>query len=156
MLEFDYSTRLAELIRSIDWQIRLPPDWDDFFGDKGVASSCHDDRRRHQRMNVRTPGLMWFAKTLPNFPREAEPVGIYTRDLSRRGLGLVTPTQLYPEEILRIVLQTFWLEVRVVSCRRVAEACFIVGAELVKQYPPGPEAFEVREFTLTADQPLTV
>ncbi len=141
MLVFDYSAGFAALIRAIDWQIRLPPEWDDFFHEKGIASSCHDDRRRHQRMNVRTPALLWFERPLPAFPRDRRPVGIYTRDLSRRGVGLITPMQLYPEEIVRAVLKTFWVEVRVVSCRRVTEACYIAGTELVTQHAPGRAAF---------------
>lgn len=141
MLDFDYSAGFAALIRAIDWRIRLPPEWDVFFHEKGIASSCHADPRRHQRMNVRTPGLLWFERPLPAFPRDRSPVGIYTRDLSRRGLGLVTPMQLYPEEIIRAVLTTFWVEVRVVSCRRVSEACYIAGTELISQHAPGRAAF---------------
>ena len=147
MLGFDYSARLRQLIGQIEWQIRLPEAWDTFFDERGVAASSQSDRRRHQRMNVRTPGVMWFCETIRQIPRPAEPVGVYTRDLSRRGVGLVAPLQLFPEERLRVALQTFWVELRVVSCRRVTDACYIVGNELVAQHPPGPEAFTLPTVT---------
>ncbi len=149
MLDFDYSARLRELTHAIDWNIRLPPEWDDFFDEKGVAAPCHNDRRRHQRLKARTPALLWFVQPLPAFPRSDQPIGIFTRDLSRRGLGLVTPIALYPAEIVRVVLVTFWVEVRVANCRRVNDACYIVGTELVAQYPASPEAFETPSLTTT-------
>lgn len=141
MLDDDYETRFGQLIRSLDWDIELPPEWGDFFAERGKLGTRLEDDRRHQRMMVRVYGALWFTGPLPSLPRPDTPVGIYTRDFSRRGFGFLSSMQLFPEEIVRVVLPTFWVEVRIVRARRFTASCYLAGAELVSQHDPSPEAF---------------
>jgi len=142
MLEFNYSEQLDSLIQRLDWRIELPPDWVKFFEESGTSASVAGDKRNNSRMCIRTLAVSHYETTLPSIPRAAETLGVYIRDFSRRGCGLISPVQMYPEEIVRIVLATFWIRLKVVRARRVGPACYEIGGELIEQNQPGPEAFE--------------
>ncbi len=143
MLEIDYSTQLGNLIQSIDWGIELPVEWSEYFEERGEVASYADDERHNQRLKIRTHGVLWFDQPLPFCPRSEDPVGIYTRDFSRQGAGFLAPFEIYPEEQLRIVLPTFWVQLHVVRARRITSKCYEVGATLIQRHDPGPEAFQL-------------
>jgi hypothetical protein len=68
-------------------------------------------------------------------------VGTYTRDFSRWGCGFLTTEQLFPEERVRIVLPTFWVQLLVVRTRRITSKCYESGGKLIRTYEPDPRAF---------------
>jgi len=143
MLDDDYKTRFGELIQSLSWDIELPVQWNDFFAERGALGTLpEDERRRHQRMRVRVRGALFFLEPLPFLQRTRDPIGIYSREFSRRGLGFLTSQQIFPEEVVRIVLPTFWLDVRIVQTRRFSPKCYLAGAQLVRQYAVSLEAFD--------------
>lgn len=141
MLEIDYSTQLGELIQSVDWDIELPIEWTDYFQERGEVASFVDDDRNNQRLKIRTHGILWFEKSLPFRTRNESPLGIYTRDFSRRGAGFLAPFELYPEEIVRVALPTFWVRLHVVRARRITSMCYEIGAMLLQRLDPSPDAF---------------
>lgn len=143
MLEVDYSTQFGKLIETIDWSIELPVEWSDYFEQRGEVPSYADDERHNRRLKVRAYGALWFEKTLPSFQRASEPVGVYTRDFSRQGVGFLSPVEIYPEEQVRIALPTFWMQLHVVRTRRITSKCFEVGAILIHRHDPHLEAFDV-------------
>jgi hypothetical protein len=143
VLEINYSAVLDELIRSIHWSVELPVEWSDYFQQRGEVASFGADERHHQRLKVRTYGVLWFEQSLPFRPRSAEPVGIYTRDFSRQGAGLLAPMEVYPEERVRIVLPTFWMQLHVVRARRITSRCYELGSRLIRRHDPSPAAFEL-------------
>ena len=143
MLEVDYSAKFGELLSSVSWEIELPIEWSDYFEERGEVASYVEDQRNNQRLKVRTHGLLWFEKTLPFLNRKCDVMGIYTRDFSRHGCGFLTPFQLYPEEQVRIVLPTFWVNLHVVRARRITSKCYEVGAQLLRRMDPDPTAFDV-------------
>ncbi|MGI9472504.1 MAG: hypothetical protein ACR2NZ_13265 [Rubripirellula sp.] len=145
MLGIDYSTQLGQVIASIDWCIELPIEWSDYFQQRGEHCSYADDERNNQRLKIRAFGALWFDQSLPFRPRSSAPMGIYTRDFSRQGAGFLAPVELYPEEHVRIVLPTFWVQLRVVRTRRITAQCFEIGAVLLKRHDPGNEAFVIPE-----------
>ena len=93
-------------------------------------------------MRVRTQAVLHFETLLPSIPRASEPLGVYIRDVSRRGIGFVSPVQIYPEETVRILLATFWIRLLVVRARRVGPGCYEIGGELTEQNQPNVEAFD--------------
>ncbi|GEM_PF-1281222 len=146
MLDYDYEAQFGELIESLVWEIELPAQWSDFFVERGALSTLpEDERRRHQRMRVRVRGALWFLEPLPFLKRSHEPIGIYTREFSCKGIGFLTAKQMYPEEVVRVVLPTLWLDVRVVQTRRFTPQCYLAGAELVRRYEPSSAAFKKPE-----------
>ena len=140
MLENDYSTRFGELIESVVWDIELPRDWSDYFEEQGEMQSFQGDVRTNKRMMIRTYGIMWFEKTLPFCNRPTQPKGVYTRDFSRLGVGLLTPFEVFPEEQIRVALPTFWVLLKVVRTRRITSKCYEIGTELIQRNDPDPAA----------------
>ncbi len=89
---------------------------------------------------VRTYGLMWFEDSLPFCDRPAKPIGIYSRDFCRHGVGFLSPFELYPDERVRIALPAFWIQLLVVRARRITSHCYEIGTELIQQHDPDPAA----------------
>ena len=143
MLEIDYPTRYRELIQSVDWDIELPVEWSSFFDEKGEVNSFAEDQRSNKRLKVRTHGLLHFEESLPFVSRPAEFVGTYTRDFSRQGCGFLVSFEVFPEERVRIVLPTLWMQLLVVRTRRITSKCYEIGGQLLHRYDPAPEAFRV-------------
>ena len=136
MLESDYPTKFGELIQTVSWDIELPIEWATYFQERGEVPCYADDERNNQRLKVRAHGLMHFDVSLPFRPRGSGPVGVYTRDFSRHGCGLLTPVELYPLEKIRIALPTFWVQLEVVRARRITSKCFEIGTVLIKRHNP--------------------
>ncbi|MGB7325579.1 MAG: PilZ domain-containing protein [Rubripirellula sp.] len=144
MLEIDYPTQFGELIQSTDCDIELPVEWTDFFEERGEVAAFIEDARNNRRLRIRTHGLMWFERTLPFCKRSTDPVVCYTRDFSRIGAGILVPFQIFPEEKLRLVLPTFWVQLHVVRARRITSKCYEIGTQLMGRHDPGPEAFDLQ------------
>lgn len=141
MLDIDYSAHLGELVNATSWDIELPQEWRDYFEERGEVPSFSGDDRNNQRLKVRTHGILYFEKSLPFCRRSHDPLGVYTRDFSRNGLGVLSAQQLFPEEVVRVILPTFWIQLRVVRVRRVTSKCFEIGCTLLHRKDPSPEAF---------------
>jgi len=142
MLELDYSKRLDSLIQSLDWQIQLPPFWSTFFKDVGETSTLQNDERQNRRMKVRTLAVLHYERSLPSMPRPDQPIGVYIKDFTRRSCGFISANQLFPEEIVRIILPTFWIRLHLVRARRVGPSCYEYGGELLEQNQPSDLAFK--------------
>lgn len=143
MLEIDYPTHFGRLIESTECEIELPVEWSDFFDQRGESPAYHDEERQHKRLMIRTHGLMWFERTLPFCDRPSDPAVIYTKDFSRQGMGFVAPLQIYPEEKVRLVLPTFWVQLHVVRARRITSMCYEIGATLTARHDATTDAFNL-------------
>ncbi len=142
MLGFDYTNQFNELVESVDWTIELPETWENFFSERGECNTYSGYGRKNRRIKARSYGLMWFDKAWKLVNRPTQVVGIYTKDFSTRGCGFVLPMQVYPNEVLRIMLPTFWLSLCVARCYRLNEHCFEAGGVLIRQSGPSEEAFD--------------
>lgn len=141
MLDQDYRRLLAKLIETLPDDIELPPEQEDFFEESGPLPSYEHEQRAAARTRVRTRGVLVSQQDLPAFPRSKEPRLIYTRDFSKTGFGFVASHQYYPGEVVRVILATFWMSVRVRRSLRVGPNCFQVGGTLNHQFDPSEEAF---------------
>jgi hypothetical protein len=141
MLAVDYRKKLDQLIHSMNWKIEIPDEWAGYFEDTGRPTAFADDQRHNQRLKIRTCGVLWFEKAIPIRSRTKEPMGIYTRDFSRQGTGFLSSCEIYPEEHVRIVLPTFWVQLKVARARRLNAKCYEIGAVLSRQHEPDSDAF---------------
>ena len=130
------------MIKSLDWKIQLPSLWSSFFKESGESAVLASDQRQSRRVNVRSLAVMRSEKVLKIVPRTREAVGVYSKDFSKRGCGFICPFQLFPEEIVLIVLPTFWIRLHVVRARRIGAFCYEVGGELLEQHKPDMQAFD--------------
>ena len=142
MLDGDYQRLLGKIMSSLSQQIRLPPECEDFFSQTGPTAPYPNDMRSSARTRVRTHGVLLPESPLPTFPREPEPIAIYTADFSKTGFGFVAAEQFYPGEDVRILLATFWMQVKIHRCRRLGESCYTSGGTLSCRHDPSPEAFD--------------
>ena len=142
MLEEHYSAKFRELVSSTNWEIELPVEWIGYFDHRGEMASYCDDQRNNQRLKIRAHGLLGFERDLPFRPRTNEPVGIYTRDFAKNGVGFLAPLEIYPEERVRILLPTFWVQLEVVRARRITSKCYELGARLRRRRDPSLDAFD--------------
>lgn len=143
MLDIDYPTQFGEMIGSTRCDIELPLEWSGYFEERGEVPSFANDERSNQRLKIRTHGILTFEQSVPFCQRADDPVVIYTRDFSRHGCGFLAAFQLYPEELVRIALPTFWVQLKVVRARRITSKCYEMGAALTSRHDPSPEAFTV-------------
>lgn len=141
MLDNDYSTQFRQVIDSVDWQIELPSQWKGYFQERGEVPSFPQDDRFNQRLKARAHGLLWFEQALPMRPRTGDPIGVYSKDFSRNGVGFLSSMELFPEEYVRLVLPTFWVQLRVMRARKMTDHCYEIGAILVGRHDPCSEAF---------------
>ncbi|HBJ35128.1 MAG TPA: hypothetical protein DDZ51_10315 [Planctomycetaceae bacterium] len=119
----------------------MPETWSRYFEESGVLPSLPNDLRASQRRAVRTYGLLRIDGALPAIPRNADFMGVYTKDFSKNAVGFISPIQLYPTERLRLILPTFWLSLFVIRCRRHNSRCYEVGAKLLQHNAPDETAF---------------
>lgn len=141
MLEKNYQDILERLVASVSWDIELPGGTEAFFRDSGMSASCEMDERSAARMRARAYGILSSEKALPAFPRDPEPIGIYTTDFSKTGIGFIAAEEFLPEETVRITLPTFWTHVRISRCNKLGPNCFQVGGVLISRHAPSPRAF---------------
>ncbi|MEL7267743.1 MAG: hypothetical protein AAFP69_23445 [Planctomycetota bacterium] len=135
MLGIDYSERLDRLITSVSWDIVLPDTWSHFFEISGPdRRTAKIETRRSNRVAVRGRGILYHETALPCFPRDQGPVGVFTRDFSGEGCGLITPYQMWPEETVRLLLPTFWLQLKITRTRRLTEDAYEAGAKILAKH----------------------
>ncbi|MDG2220501.1 MAG: hypothetical protein P8L85_03925 [Rubripirellula sp.] len=145
MLDSDYQQNLGQLIRNTSSEIVLPDELSRFFDESGPNSSFENDRRTAARTRVRTTCLVIPDVWLPVFPRQRVPQLAYTKDFSKTGFGFLNSDQLYPGEVFRVLLATFWMEVKVCGSRRLGKHCFEIGSELLVTHEPSADAFSAHE-----------
>lgn len=106
-------------------RIKLPDEWSDFFSRSGPLNTKFDDERRYRRSFVRGKAIIRHNDELHT---------VYTKDISRMGLGLIHSEQLLPCEQIQIWLPSrlsYWL--RVVRCVRIKELCYECGTTFLYQ-----------------------
>jgi len=90
-----------------------------FFAPRGAMPLYHDNRRAYHRYYMRGKAIVLRGNTT---------LAGYTKDVSRQGVGFLSPVQLLPKERVKLRLPTAELSLEVARCRRVENGCFEVGA----------------------------
>ena len=91
-----------------------------FFEMHGPMPLYHENKRGYHRHYMRGKALLKRGETT---------LGTYTKDISRKGIGLLSPIPLLPLERVDLILpngSTLYLEMA--RCRRVDKNCFDCGA----------------------------
>lgn len=125
MLDIDDSHSIVDDIwATAAQQTKLPKEWIDFFDFEGPAPLDQSSQRRYHRFFLRGKAIVlcgddWMA--------------CFTKDVSRIGIGLLAPAQIFPRQVLRV-----WLPdgrdylMRVARCVRVGENCYECGANFLR------------------------
>jgi hypothetical protein len=91
---------------------------------RGLTFTAPGDRRRHPRFYFWRRAILLRAADCT--------YAAYTLNLSKSGLRVLSPEQLFPCERVQLMLEAdkeFMLEIR--RCRRLAENCYECGAKFV-------------------------
>ena len=104
-----------------DAQVQLPEDLrKEFFSKSGPMPLYHENLRGYHRYFVRVKAVL---------QRDEMKLGCYTKDISRQGIGLLSPVQLLPLDRVQLHLPNgSKLTLEVARCRRVDRGCFDCGA----------------------------
>jgi hypothetical protein len=122
MLGCGHERRLiAELWEMTEAKVQLPyPLVNGFLKSPGPTSVYFDDKRSFQRFFLRSKAVL---------KRRGSLLGALTKDVSRRGVGFLSPVQLMPREKVQLTLASAELKLEVSRCRRVDQGCFDCGAK---------------------------
>lgn len=107
--------------------VQLPEQMSGFFKEAGYLETVFCELRGQARLRVRSLSLLESDFLPPFLGIKQRRAKVLIKDLSRSGLGLLSHEQLWPGETFFIGLQGRRLHVRVVRCRKLAQACFEVG-----------------------------
>jgi PilZ domain len=89
-----------------------------FFGVKGAGPVFHDNKRTYHRYYMRSRAILKRGETL---------IGAYTKDVSRQGVGFISPVPLKPKERVKLRVPAAELSLEIARCRRVDKGCFECG-----------------------------
>lgn len=131
MLDSVASTELTDqLWNALPSRTSLPWREGEYFCAQGVSGPLGDSRRQYVRFHLRNRAILL---------RGAERHGVYIKDLSPKGLGLLSPVQIFPKERLVLLLcDEVKLDLELRRCRRLADACYECGSVFIDgAVPPG-------------------
>lgn len=112
---------IAEAWEAADMIVQLPESLGSRFLEKhGPMPLYHENKRGFHRHYMRGKAIL---------KRGQSTLGTYTKDISRQGIGLLSPVQLLPLERIELMLPNgATLHLEVTRCRRIDKNCFDCGA----------------------------
>lgn len=105
----------------------------EFFAKSGLLPAAWNEIRRFPRFYLRSEATAFASPPLATDGGEVETMAILTSDVSRCGLGIIAPRQLFPEQRLEIQMPDgLRYRVKIVWCRRVSQAKYAAGCVFVE------------------------
>lgn len=104
---------------------------DDFFAKAGRLPAAYDELRRFPRYYYRSCADATIYPLRGRGANEPQCCMVRTRDLSRSGLGVLAPQQLFPGQRLDLVLNGQTRPLEVMWCRRLGPDSYLCGCKFV-------------------------
>ena len=113
---------IAAAWEAADQTVQLPESLSaKFFDKRGPMPLHHENKRSFHRHYMRAKALLKRGDAI---------LGTYTKDVSRQGVGFLSPVQLLPLERVELQLPNgSALRLEVTRCRRLDKNCFDCGAK---------------------------
>ncbi len=110
-------------------KVQLPDSWQaHFFAKSGPMALHFENHRNFHRYFVRVKAIIKHGETT---------YGGYTKDISREGVGLLSPVQFWPQDLIELQLpQGYVLPLTIVRCKRLEDMCFECGAKFTLNGTP--------------------
>ena len=104
-----------------------------FFTAVGYQPDFAEDKREFARLQVRRTAQIEFAN-IPNRYQESAEEEEFTlvKDLSAAGIAVLYHDQIFTGDVFRVYFQRREITAVAVRCRKLGEACFEVGANVLK------------------------
>ena len=124
MLDQDDATSLIdERWEAAQHKTQLPEDFTAFCRKRGPAPLHFGTRRAYQRFFLRHKAVLC---------RQETQLAVYTKDISRQGVGILTPIQLFPLEHVELQLPSgVQYRLEIARCRRIEVDCYECGTRFV-------------------------
>lgn len=104
---------------------RLPKRWEAFLASRGPMPLYLNSRRAFHRFFLPHKAVLDWKDTR---------MAVYTKDISRQGIGVLTPVQLLPKERVQLRLANGReYELEIARCRRLDADCYECGTRFVMQ-----------------------
>jgi hypothetical protein len=133
MLDFTVEDDLtAEAWESLPSRAQIPCDAEEFFEAQGAGAPLSHSRRQYHRYFLRDQAVL---------EHEGRRHAVYTTDVSRKGMGFLSPVQILPGDMVRVAIpecEVFTMKVR--RCRRLTDSSYQVGA-IFETGPASPKKF---------------
>ena len=115
---------------SANLKVVIPPSLKTFFSESGYCDTTYFEGRRASRLKIRCEAAMCIESSPPSIERVERNSIVLIKDISRRGISILSHEQIWPEENLYIRFQARQVRAKVVRCRRLGDACWECGAEI--------------------------
>lgn len=124
MLEFDDDQQLRDDLWSMtSAKVEMPDSMmRSLLAAQGPTPVYHDNRRSFHRYFMRGKAVLKLQESL---------FGVFVKDVSRQGIGFLSPVALLPKQHVQIRLPATELDLEVTRCRRSNAACFDCGARFI-------------------------
>jgi PilZ domain-containing protein len=124
MLDVGYERDIIEdFWQSATSKAKLPESETEYCDPRGAMPCSDENLRAFHRFFLRGKALLKHRGVFH---------GVYTKDVSRQGVGFISPVQLLPKEQVQMRLPgANELSLEVTRCRRVCDNCFDAGAKFV-------------------------
>jgi PilZ domain len=115
---------IAELLHCVAADVTIPEAMrTEFFELRGPMPVFVENQRSFHRFYLRDRAIIRRGDTL---------YGGYCKDVSRKGIGFLSPVQLLPLEQIKLYLPKAVVHhLEVTRCRRLEQACYDCGAQFV-------------------------
>jgi hypothetical protein len=120
MLDLCNSRELIEsLWHSLDLRAELPCSKQEYWDHTGPMRVQYDSERRYHRYYLREIGVVQHS---------GQNLAVYTKDVSRIGVGFFSPIQLFPCDRVELQLPgKNTLSLEIARCLRIRDRCFECG-----------------------------
>lgn len=108
--------------------VALPPEMSNFFQEGGYIGTTFDEHRCNARLRVRTEANLRMLYSVPFAKRTSTRGRVLVKDMSRKGIGILFHTQLWPTEKFSLELHGRLVIAVVVRCRKIGPNCYETGA----------------------------
>jgi len=132
MLVDNRQQSFEQLIATLDMRVQLTESLIESLGaERGVTRSNPFEHRRAARFRCNGECIARISDKSFQMPgQETESLAI-VRDLSRKGVGIISHQQWYPEQTLEVQMPSASVKARVARVRKLGPCCFEVGLIII-------------------------
>ncbi len=111
-------------------KVVLPSSLENFFQESGYCNPTFFEDRSSARIKLRCEATMIIEQGLASISRVESNYVVLIKDISRRGVSILSHEQIWPEELIYVHFQNRELRAKVVRCRRLGPSCYECGAQI--------------------------
>lgn len=120
------------LVEQLPMKVRVPDALYQDLQKRGLVDARHHDLRRSPRFRCCGAGIIAAIESNTSKIFHQSQAQVVIEDVSRRGIGILTHDQWFPNQKISILMVAAEIVARVVRVRYVGPDCFNVGSVILK------------------------